>query len=116
MDYVECYHAKGVRDDAIEVCCSLFGLFEQDVENLLEVGYEGLFEYLGRFSIHLDVLLLLLQFHVVVGLRQFIDEDHHVLVLPNLLHHELADFIICDFDGVHLGVLGQSLEQVPLKF
>jgi hypothetical protein len=39
-----------------------------------------------------------------------------VLVLPNLLHHELADFIICDFDGVHLGVLGQSLEQVPLKF
>ena len=65
---------------------------------------------------HLDVLLLLLQFHVVVGLRQLVDEDHHVLVLPNLLHHELADFIICDFDGVHLGVLGQSLEQVPLKF
>ena len=95
---------------------ALFGLFEQDVEHLLQVGHERFLEYLGGLAVDLDVLFLLLGFHVIVRLAQLVHEDDHVLVLADLLHHESVDFLITDGHSVHFLEFGEDFEQLSLEF
>ena len=107
---VEDDHSEGVGDDGVQVWLAVFRLLEQDADQFGEVSDERFLENLCRLPVDLDVLLFLLWFHMPVLPLQLAEEAHHVFVLPDLAHHELADLFAANRHGVNFAEFGEDSE------
>lgn len=65
---------------------------------------------MSGLAIDLDVLFFLLGLHMRLLLAQLVHKNNHVLMLPDLLHHEPTDLLIANGQSVDLLKLGQDLE------
>lgn len=103
------YLAQGVCDALVQLGALLSRAFAEGQKDFGEVGDQCFFEDLSGNTEHFDVLLLLLQLHVVIRLGEQTQKQDHVLVVCYLSHHELADLFLADMDGVRQRELGQRL-------